>query len=467
VNFIEGTIARVREIVIVIADLYFPPGSTEAGEAAGAAGSHAGAWTAGAASPAGIAHSGPWESGGARSASVTNATAGSPGLAHIARFGRRRALEGEGGWRAWLARRLGRDDLMTVPPAVIAATVLDQRRQTGCGTLPSDTASGSVAGAQSSPASSAGLYGTPTASASAPGAAAALTPADATPTVSDRPLAGAPTASAPSTFWLATPLYRIAGLTTLHLDRRSLLHLAPEEADAFVIDFNRTFGDDPTFPLRLSALPGGALLLEAPATMTAATTDPARALVQGLEASMPRGPHAIPFKRLSAEVEMWLHEHPLNTFRNRRGELPVNAFWFWGGGAAAAGPIGALAPGPQPTNVPGAPQLFGSDPYLAGLSHLTGLPLSALPNAFLNSSHAQPTVLLTEIGPLLHANPAWSVFDAVAALDQRFTAPAVAALHTGAVERLTLIANDMELKVRRHDRLKFWRRSKPELVGLQ
>jgi hypothetical protein len=90
-----------------------------------------------------------------------------------------------------------------------------------------------------------------------------------------------------------------------------------------------------------------------------------------------------------------------------------------------------------------------------------------LPKAFPNLANRQPTVLVTEVGPLLHANPAWSVFDAVAALDQRFTAPAVAALHTGAVERLTLIANDIELNVRRHDHLKFWRRSKPELVGLQ
>ena len=368
----------MREIVIVIADLFLPPNSDDASRASDVADSSANA---------------------AGSSSAISA----PGLQHAARFGQKRSLAGEGGWRAWLARSLGRHEWVTVPPAVIAAAALDSR---------SDSA---------------------------------------------------------STVWLATPLHRIAGLTSVHLDRRSLLRLSAEETQGFVTDFNRTFGDDSTSFLRLHALPTGALLLEAPADMVATTTDPARALAFGLEDSLPKGPQATPFKRLGAEVEMWLHAHPLNTFRTRRGELPVNAFWLWGGGR--------LGSGPQPSGVSqtsgaartSGAQLLGIDPYLAGLAHLGGLPVHPLPSGWgdlPNVADNQRTILVAEISPLLHSNPNWSVFDAMADLDRRFIAPALAALHAGAVERLILLVNDIELGVRRHDRRKFWRRPKSILAGL-
>ncbi len=46
-----------------------------------------------------------------------------PGLAHAARFGVRRPL-GAGGWRAWVARHLGREDLVLAAPAQVAAAAV-------------------------------------------------------------------------------------------------------------------------------------------------------------------------------------------------------------------------------------------------------------------------------------------------------------------------------------------------------
>ena len=391
----------MREIVIVIADLYLPAGSTDAA-------------------------GGPYAAGFAGAASSRNATVSpsvgipaTPGLDHIGRFGHRRVLAGRGGWRGWLAHRLGRDDLVNVPPAVIAAEAL--------GAAPSAPAvSGSTT---SSPATSA------------------------------------------STVWLATPLHRIAGLTSVHLDRRSLLQLSADEIQGFVADFNRVFGDDslsagaPTARMCLRALPTGALLLEAPANMVAATTDPARALVAGLEDSLPKGPQATPFKLLGAEIEMWLHPHPLNAFRARRGDLPVNALWLWGGG-----PVASVSRPELGAPASDASRLFGSDPYLAGLARLSGIPLAPLPTAFHDFpgvADNERTILVTEIAPVLHANPAWTVFDVIADLDRRYIAPALATLHAGAAESLTLLVNDIELGVRRRDRLKFWRRSRSVSSVLQ
>lgn len=349
--------------------------------------------------------------GSTKAAQGTSALAG---LERIARFGRRRTLQAEGDWRPWLARALGRGDLADVPPAVVVAQ----------------------------------------------------SPAVTVPTVSPRP--PAPIAQ---TAWLAKPLHLIASLTSVHLDRRSLLTLSSAEAEGFATDFNQTFRDpDPASSLRLQPLPSGEFLLEAPASFEAATTEPARALVEGLESSLPRGPRATTFKRLGAELEMWLHAHPLNEARRRRSELPVSTLWLWGGGPvsgqlSAAGPVQV-----QTSSAPPAPGViaFGNDPYLAALASLSGAATRKLPDSLVDETgQASRVVLLVgEITPLLHANPQWTVIDAVADIDRRFISPALVSLNDRRYQAVTLVANNVETRLHRGDRLKFWRPRQPGLTGL-
>jgi hypothetical protein len=374
----------VREIVIVIADLYLAPGQTDLPPGAGALGLL-------------------------------------PGLEHAARFGRRRSIEGEGGWRPWLARWLGRDDLATIAPAVIAAAALDAPPRTAAANADDST-----------------------------GRNSAVTPASAAPT-------------ADGTAWIATPVRLIAGLTSLHLDRRSILRLSPTDCESFANDFNRTFaGSD----LLLSPLPSGDFLLQGPATLTGSTTEPARALVADLEASLPKGADAKPLKRLGAELEMWLHATPLNETRQRRGELPVSTLWLWGGGPHATSAMSVS----HSSNAQIA-RSFGTDPYLAGLWHLQGGRTNALPNdqlaSLLEGAGAQRAALVAEVTPLLQSNPRWTLFEALAELDRLFVSPAIAALGAGTVESVVLIANDVKVSVGRLDRLKFWRRRQSTLLGLQ
>jgi hypothetical protein len=262
------------------------------------------------------------------------------------------------------------------------------------------------------------------------------------------------------TAWLATPVHLIAGLTSLHVDRRSILRLSAADLESFAQDFNRSFGDT---ELHLAPLANGELLMRGPATLMATTTEPSRALVADLETSLPKGSDAKALKRLGAELEMWLHTHPLNESRQRRGEVPVSTLWLWGGGSLANRAAGS--PG-NPGDV-----ALGPDPYLTGLWHLHGDRASELPAdklaTLLTDPHVQRAVLVTEVTPMLHSNPRWTVFDALAELDRLYVAPAIAALRTGAVEKVVLIANDTELQVTPRDRLKFWRRPQPTLLALQ
>ncbi len=373
----------MREIVIVISDLYLAPG----------------------------------RSGGPSDLAAAPGTL--PGLEHAARFGRRRSIAGEGGWRPWLARWLGREDLAGVAPAVIADT-------------------------------------------------------------------GAGIAAVDSTAWMATPVHLITGLASLHVDRRSILRLSPTDLESFAQDFNLTFGDT---DLHLAPLANGEFLMRGPATFIAATTEPARALVADLQTALPKGSDAKALKRLGAELEMWLHAHPLNETRRDRGELTVSTLWLWGGGSLAGReatrevsptvqPISparrqlttALANSDPESTASGGDVALGADPYLTGLWHMRGGSTRELPDdklaSLLVDPQTQRAVLVTEVTPMLHSNPRWTVFEALAELDRLYVSPAIAALGAGVIEKVVLIANDTELQVGRHDRLKFWRRPRPAMEGL-
>jgi hypothetical protein len=118
---------------------------------------------------------------------------------------------------------------------------------------------------------------------------------------------------------------------------------------------------------------------------------------------------------------------------------------------------------------------FGTDPYLAGLWRLHGDHPGVLPdqlNTLLSEPpvhypHAQRAVLVAEVTPLLQSNPRWTLFEALGELDRRLVSPALTALRQGTLESVTLIANDTEVRLHRHDHLKFWRRRQSTLEGLQ
>jgi hypothetical protein len=179
---------------------------------------------------------------------------------------------------------------------------------------------------------------------------------------------------------------------------------------------------------------------------------------------------------------MWLHDHPVNGARGRRGEPPVTGLWLWGGGLAGNVGAGEPAARGEATDVvpPGAARgtsrsrssdiAFGRDAYLQGLWAARGEKVFPLPPQLADVfGYPQPqrAVLVIEIGLMLHSNPTWTFFDAVAQIDRAFIEPAIEALNRGQCERLVILANDNQVTLRARDRLKFWRRTSSGLSGLQ
>jgi hypothetical protein len=345
-----GTIALVREIVIVIRDLYLEPELTDRPEAAAPA----------------------------------------PALEHLARFGRNRALPE--GWRTWAAHWLGLPQYAHEMPASVAAAALAD--------APSDCA-----------------------------------------------------------VWLATPVHLIAGLASLHFDRRSLLRLTDAELEALAASFRDTFRGS---GFDLHPLAGGELLLSGPAgSAPATTTEPALIPLIPVAEALPAGEGAPALRRLGAEIEMWLHGHPVNDARARRGALPVATLWIWGGGAAP------LVPPARVREI--ADAAFGSDAYVRGLWRLGGGEARPMPvdwAAMIGEPHAQRALGVVEVAELLHANASWRLADAVAEIDRRLLSPSLAALHRGELDRVVLLANDRTLTLRAADRWRLWRRKRAGLEGL-
>jgi hypothetical protein len=317
--------------------------------------------------------------------------------------------------------------------------------------------------------------------------------------------------------WMATPVHLLAGMTSIHLDRRSILRLDPSDQAALTADFQRVFHDS---GFHLQPLEAGDFLMLGPQMTIAETSEPAR-FVGASMAEAQRADASIPaLLRLGAELEMWLHDHAINEGRRRRGELPVTALWLWGGGPVPArgGIVGVAYPitpedlargdfggtpvpavgnvgaphgdfGPSASDVgaaqsttahgtvhgdPVRPQFtdiaFGRDSYLQSISATRGAQLHPLPQQLadvFSYPHAQRAVLVIEIGVMLQSNPMWTFFDAVSHIDRSFIVPAIEALNQRQLKRLMILANDHQLLLRPGDRLKFWRRTPPGLAGLQ
>ncbi len=69
---------------------------------------------------------------------------------------------------------------------------------------------------------------------------------------------------------------------------------------------------------------------------------------------LPGGAGCGSHRRLLSEIEMALHDHPVNAEREAEGRAVINSLWIWGGGHAPQAVDGALPP------------LYADDPLLRG-----------------------------------------------------------------------------------------------------
>ena len=234
----------------------------------------------------------------------------------------------------------------------------------------------------------------------------------------------------------AQPVHLVTGLDHLRLAPPSAVELAPAETEALAESIETALAGS-GYSLR----PCGSdpWTLACPVEIDCDTVEPAQAVGRDIRDFLPAGRDGALVRKLTNELQMLLHEHPVNTGRVALGLAPVNSFWLWGFGCARA---------TEPTPLPA---LFTDDPWLRGLWRLHGAesaPLAAAASALAT----EPTLLIAA------ADADKDSRTQLARWESGLCAPLAVALHRGGVRSARILLGDAEYAVSKGARFAIWRR---------
>ena len=224
--------------------------------------------------------------------------------------------------------------------------------------------------------------------------------------------------------WLvADPVCLFAPASGLLLIDSRPLSLSGSEASTLVAAVNEHFAP---IGLTLSAPHPQRWYLRVPRALQLRTTPTDAARGNSVDPLLPQGADALLVHGWANEIQMLLHEHPINVAREARGAPPVNSLWLWGAGRLVQ---------PQP---PALASVWTADPLLRGLARASGLRVFASPaggDAWM--AHAQPgqhAVLLEHAEAASSAN--W--YEYADRLERQWFAPLLAALAARRLRQVTL-----------------------------
>lgn len=239
-----------------------------------------------------------------------------------------------------------------------------------------------------------------------------------------------------SGYWLhAQPAHFVAGLDrVLFAALPSDAAVTAQEFSALTSTFQRHF---PVEGFRLHAIANG-WFVSASRALAICTSTPEAAASNELQDAMPHGTDAASLRRLMTELQMLLHEHPVNDIRSSQGIPPVNALWLWGGSAV---PVAA-----RETQLPPA---FGDNAFAQGIYRLHGSQLRPLSDAVsLMAGAGERAIAIVPTDSFDHLESEW--------ID-----PLLQGLGRGRLARLDLILDEWHLDVPKAALRKFWRRPRP------
>lgn len=131
--------------------------------------------------------------------------------------------------------------------------------------------------------------------------------------------------------WLrADPAHVRADMTAVRLLACGAMGLDREQADALLAAIKPVF-DEPGWELSAPTPDRWYLRLPSESALPA-FIEPEHALGDEIHDLLPPGASGRPWRALLNEVQIVLHNHPLNAQRMRYGQLAVNSVWFFGAG---------------------------------------------------------------------------------------------------------------------------------------
>ena len=249
-------------------------------------------------------------------------------------------------------------------------------------------------------------------------------------------------------YWLrADPVHLLAHRDRLTLFDTAAVKPVAEDAVELVALLNRHFAAD---GLSFHAPRPERWYLRATGSPRLFTRELSQAAGRDVAGALPTGEDSLRWRRTLTEIQMLLHEHPVNQRRESRGALTINSLWLWGGGRRAA------VPGQHFSHVASDNALALALAARAGIETTGGTGLPSAPGA--------RVLIAAEVPGGRHGDEAaWR--QAMARLERDWFAPLLSALRRRVVDEVAVVAlhprGCERFEIGATDLFKFWRPVRP------
>lgn len=255
--------------------------------------------------------------------------------------------------------------------------------------------------------------------------------------------------TAPTRYLLrADPVHLRADQSRLRLFESHSFFITQDEADALVASINAF---NAAQDWQLSALHPQRWYLSLPMAPDLQTTPPAQAAGLDIDTLLPRGGDAGRWAAVLNELQMLLHEHPVNQAREQRGEPVINSLWLWGGGVL---PLSVQA---------GVDAVYADDALALGLARHAGIGGRAVPeyvgDLLSDDTGRNRLLVLDSLAWPAHYNDIEGWLVQLGEMERIWFMPLQNALHSGRIGSLVIeTCNGRRLSTDRKRQRAFWKR---------
>ena len=244
-------------------------------------------------------------------------------------------------------------------------------------------------------------------------------------------------------YWLcASPIHLRVHRDQLVLLPPASLSVTQAESQVLVEALNRHFSAD---GLMFMAPHPQRWYLRVPAFPDLHTVALEEAIGRDINRLLPSGEDRMRYHHLFNEVQMLLHDHPVNEARERAGTLLINSVWFWEGGTL-----------PEASRASWTAAI-GDSPLLQGLGLLASVPVAGLSDGLNFLDTGNVLVVLPEAPAA--GDTEWAGH--MARMEKEWITPLLQKLRSGEIQSMDIATihagQARQWTITRRDLWKFWK----------